>query len=426
MPHLRRLRLVVATALGDLAGWASRRLHRGSGEVIAGRVIQIVAPDALRQRLDGRPIAVISGTNGKSTTTALLAAAARTRGPVATNDKGANMPAGILASVGHAPPRATAVIEVDEGYVPALLAMTSIEVLVLLNLSRDQLDRVAEVRKTAERWRQAIAASPATTVVANADDPAVVFAARAAPLTVWVAAGSSWRVDATSCPNCGARIRFDADDWRCTQCDLARPVAQWSIDRDGRLAVTGDDTVDLVVELAVPGRHNQTNAVMALAAAAALGIPTRAALEAMQSIRAIEGRYDYVWGTGSSARLYLSKNPAGWIEIIELLKRSPRRVLIVINAEIADGKDTSWLWDVPFEALSDKHVIASGRRCQDLAVRLFYAEVDVVTEPDLDRALTLAREGDCDVVANYTAFRDVRRAVARAASGGAGSFGVAP
>ena len=94
MPRLRRLRLVVATALGDLAGWTSRRLHRGSGEVIAGRIIQIVAPDALRQRLDGRPIAVVSGTNGKSTTTALLAAAARTRGLVATNDKGANMPAG--------------------------------------------------------------------------------------------------------------------------------------------------------------------------------------------------------------------------------------------------------------------------------------------------------------------------------------------
>jgi UDP-N-acetylmuramyl tripeptide synthase len=414
MPRLRRIRLVVATALGDIAGWTSRRLRRGSGEVIAGRVIQIVAPDALRLRLEGRPIAAVSGTNGKSTTTAFLAAAARTRGPVATNDKGANMPAGILAAVGHAPPGATAVIEIDEGYVPALLTTAPVDVLVLLNLSRDQLDRVAEVRKTAERWRQAIAASPATTVVANTDDPAVVFAARNAARAVWVAAGSSWHVDATSCPNCGERIRFDTDDWRCTHCDLARPVPQWSIDGDGRVAVTGDDSVDLDVDLAIPGRHNQTNAVMALAAAAALAIPTRTALDAMTSIRAIEGRYDYVWGTGSSARLYLSKNPAGWIEIIELLKRSPRRVLIVINAEIADGKDTSWLWDVPFESLREKHVIAAGRRCQDLAVRLLYAEVDVVTEPDLGRALTLARDDDCDVVANYTAFRDVRRALGMA------------
>ena len=86
-------------------------------------------------------------------------------------------------------------------------------------------------------------------------------------------------------------------------------------------------------------------------------------------------------------------------------------MLIVINAEIADGKDTSWLWDVPFERLQGRQVIASGRRCHDLAVRLLYADVDVVTEPDLDRALALARADDRDVVANYTAFREVRRAL---------------
>ena len=148
-----------------------------------------------------------------------------------------------------------------------------------------------------------------------------------------------------------------------------------------------------------------------MAAADAIGIPIRTALDAMTSIRTIEGRYDFVWGEQSTARLYLSKNPAGWIEIIELLMRSPRRVLIVINAEIADGKDTSWLWDVPFERLQGRHAIASGRRCHDLAVRLLYADVDVVTEPDLDRALALARADDRDVVANYTAFREVRRAL---------------
>ena len=412
--RLRQLRLGVATVLGDIAGWTSRRLGRGSGSVISGRVIQAVAPDALQRQLEGRPIAVVSGTNGKSTTTALLAAAVRTRGTVATNDMGSNMPAGIVAALGHVPAGATAVLEVDEGYVPALLSAAPVDVLVLLNLSRDQLDRVAEVRKTAERWRQAIVDSPATTVVANADDPAVVFAGRAAPHVVWVAAGSNWRVDTTSCPNCGARIGFSDEQWQCSQCDLKRPSPQWSISLDGRLAVIGNDTVDARVELAVPGRHNQTNAVMALAAASALGIAIPSALDAMTSIHAIEGRYEQVWGEGSTARLYLSKNPAGWIEIIELLMRSSHSVLIVINAEIADGKDTSWLWDVPFERLRGKHAIAAGRRCHDLAVRLSYAEVDVVTEPDLDRALARARDDDLDVIANYTAFRDVRRVLGAA------------
>jgi lipid II isoglutaminyl synthase (glutamine-hydrolysing) len=407
---LRRVRLAVATALGNFAGWASRRLGRGSGEVIAGRVIETLAPDALGQRLGNRPIALVSGTNGKSTTTALLAAAMRTRGPVATNDKGANMPAGIISALGRAPSGSTAVLEVDEGYVPAVLSAADTDVLVLLNLSRDQLDRVAEVRKTADRWRQAIATSSGTTVVANADDPAVVFSARESAHTVWVAAGSNWRVDATSCPNCGARIHFEADDWRCTNCDLARPRVQWSTTTDDRIAIDGD-VIDARVDLGVPGRHNQTNAMMAMAAADGLGVPVRDALAAMASIRAIEGRYDFVWGPSSTARLYLSKNPAGWIEIIELLMRSTRTILIVVNAEIADGKDTSWLWDVPFERLRGRHAIAAGRRCHDLAVRLLYAGLDVATESDLDRALSRARADDRDVVANYTAFRDVRRAL---------------
>ena len=409
-----RLRLRVATALGDVAGWSSRRLGRGSGSVISGRVIEAIAPTALAQQLEGRTIAVVSGTNGKSTTTALLAAAMRGGGSVATNAKGSNMPAGIVAALSHVPGDATAVLEVDEGYVPVVLAAATVDVLLLLNLSRDQLDRVAEVRKTAERWRQAIVLCPNTTVVANADDPAVVFAARGAAKAVWVAAGSNWHVDATSCPNCGARIRFELDEWHCSHCDLARPTPQWSIATDGHLVVAGGDMPDARVELAVPGRHNQTNAVMAVAAANVLGVEVHTALAAMTSIHEVEGRYEFVWGEGSTARLFLSKNPAGWIEIIELLMRSSHSVLIVINAEIADGKDTSWLWDVPFERLQGKHAIASGRRCHDLAVRLSYAEVEVVTEPDLGQALARARADDRDVVANYTAFRDVRRALGEA------------
>jgi UDP-N-acetylmuramyl tripeptide synthase len=394
--------------LGQAAGWSSRLLGRGSGEVIAGRVIETIAPDALAQRLRGRVIAVVSGTNGKSTTTAFLAAAMRTRGPVATNDRGANMPAGIISALGRAPEADIAVLEVDEGYVPALLAAADVDVLVLLNLSRDQLDRVAEVRKTAERWRESIETSTSTTVVANADDPAVVFAARVAAHVVWVAAGSNWRVDATSCPNCGARIRFVRDTWACSKCDLARPQPRWSLSDDARLVIDGSADAERI-ELSLPGRHNRANALMALAAADALAVSRRDALGALSDIRAVEGRYEQVWGPHSSARLYLSKNPAGWIEIIELLASSERPLLIVVNAEIADGKDTSWLWDVPFERLKGRDAIAAGRRCHDLAVRLLYADLAVTTEPDLARALARARADDREVIANYTAFRDVRR-----------------
>ena len=262
-----RLRLRFATVLGDVAGWSSRRWVGGAVSVISGRVIEASRPTALAQQLEGRTIAVVSGTNGKSTTTALLAAAMRAGGPVATNDKGSNMPAGIVAALSHVPGDATAVLEVDEGYVPALLGAAEVDVLLLLNLSRDQLDRVAEVRKTAERWRQAIISCPNTTVVANADDPPSCSPAASAAKAVWVAAGSNWHVDATSCPNCGARIRFELEQWHCSHCDLARPNRNGAIAADGDLVIAGDDMLDARVELAVPGRHNQTNAVMAIAAA---------------------------------------------------------------------------------------------------------------------------------------------------------------
>lgn len=403
---MNRVRLRAAAHAGNAVGALSRALGRGAGSVISGRVIETFVPHALRDVLAGRPVAVVSGTNGKSTTTALLRAALATRGPVAANDKGANMPAGIVAALAGVEPGIPAVIEVDEGYVPRVLAAAPVSVVVLLNLSRDQLDRVAEVRKTATRWRDALAQSAAC-VVANADDPCVVFAARDARRVVWIAAGSNWRVDAASCPNCGARIEY-ADpagspaevQWRCEGCELSRPRADWSLDQTA-------------IELRVPGRHNQHNALMALAAALELGVDQQSALAAMKLVGDVEGRYLAIWGEPSEARLLLSKNPAGWIEILNLLDASPRDALIAINANVADGKDTSWLWDVPFERLRCKRVIATGARAHDLAVRLVYADVSTEVVTDLRAALSVAQARDCDVIANYTAFRDIRKVLAR-------------
>ncbi len=398
------LRLRAAAAVGAAAGLASRALGRGSGSVISGWVTETLAPGTLAEVLARYRVALISGTNGKTTTNAFVAAALRTAGPVVTNAKGANMPAGILAALARTSGGGFAAIEVDEGYLPRLIEVGGPEAVALLNLSRDQLDRVAEVRKIAERWRDALAGT-SITVFANADDPAVVFAARGAR-TVWIAAGSNWRVDAASCPSCGARIHFDDASWRCTGCDLARPETSWELDETGAgvAGVSGHPRIDL----ALPGRHNQHNALVALAVALHLGADETAAIAAMARVDDVEGRYARPW-PGSDARLYLSKNPAGWIEIINLVEVSPRDVLIAINANIADGKDTSWLWDVPFERLAGKRAVAAGERCHDLAVRLRYADVDVETIESLPSALQAARSRDLDVIANYTAFRDVRR-----------------
>ena len=199
-----RARLAVAATRSVNA--VSRALRVGSGTVLGGRAGLAVDPSLLDRLAAGRPVALVSGTNGKTTTTRLLAVAveAGTAGAVVTNATGANMPAGHVAALAAGPPSVPVVLEVDEGYLAGLVRSLGPAVVVLLNLSRDQLDRTNEVRMLAGRWRDGLAAASGhtaeTTVVANADDPLVVWAAAAAPRVVWVAAGLGWRLDAVGLP----------------------------------------------------------------------------------------------------------------------------------------------------------------------------------------------------------------------------------
>jgi UDP-N-acetylmuramyl tripeptide synthase len=354
-------------------------------------------------------VVVVSGTNGKTTTTALLAAAARTGVPVVTNTQGANLPSGIVSALADADLDDLALLEVDERYVPQVLAGAREPVAVLLNLSRDQLDRMNEVRDIAARWRRALTDGRGA-VIANADDPIVVFAAPP-ERTVWVAAGSKWRGDARSCPACTARIRYDDDGgaaWRCESCTFARPAPDVTIDGDEVVLASG---TRVALPNALPGTHSRANAAFALAALEALQLPLDGATKAMASVADVDGRYQRVWGTSREGRLYLGKNPAGWEELLEVIAPQSRPVMIAINANDPDGRDPSWLWDVPFERLAGRSVLAAGERCRDMAVRLRYAGVEHDTEPDLSRALAWARERDADVVATYSAFQQVKRAL---------------
>jgi UDP-N-acetylmuramyl tripeptide synthase len=388
---------------------ASKLVHFGSGSVIGGRAALLVDRDLLRVLTRGREVLVVSGTNGKTTTTRLLGAALGTDRPVVSNSLGANMTPGIVAALGAADPAATAVLEVDERWVEPVLAQTGAGTVVLLNLSRDQLDRTQEVRKLAERWRHALAATPPERVVANADDPLVAWAASVAPSVVWVATGQDWTSDAAGCPNCSGRIAFEPGAWRCTVCGLSRPEPDVEVDDEGVMLPAGRVALDL----ALPGRVNRINAAFALAAATALGAEPSAAAAAAGLVTEVAGRYRVARLGGEPVRLLLAKNPAGWHEALELLAPSPAPVVVAINARIADGHDPSWLWDVDFERLKGRHVVATGERRHDLAVRLRYAEVDhEVADAVADavrRAVTAPGHepgAPVDVAANYTAFQD--------------------
>ena len=398
---LKALKAVV-TGIGAV----SRLTGRGGGAVIGGKVALTLDKGALPKLAAGRSLYLVSGTNGKTTTTALLAAALGTAGPVVTNMTGANLKPGLVSALAGDLESPVAVLEVDEAALVQVLVDTTASVVVLLNLSRDQLDRYGEVRLAAQKWRTSLGARPEIHVVANCDDPLVVWAARAAGSVTWVSTGQRWRIDANSCPNCGGRIIWAGDEWKCS-CGLARPEPE--IEGGGDDVVVGPRSFP--VQLQLPGRCNAANAAMAVAAARMAGVDPESALAAMVGIANVAGRYREVNIGPASARLLLAKNPAGWNEILDFLAAPPAGVVVAVNARGPDGYDTSWLWDVDFERLEGRPVIAAGERALDVAVRLRYAGVPHEVCAD---ALVAARRlppGKVELVANYTAFQTVLGAV---------------
>ncbi len=419
-----RERLARRAALAVSA--ASRRLGRGGGSVIGGRIGLLLAPDLLGLLAADRRVALVSGTNGKTTTTHLLAAALGGAPSVATSRAGANMPPGLVVALAESPPGAPAVLEVDEAYLDAVAGAVAPQVVALLNLSRDQLDRVGEVRMTANRWRHALSGLE-TTVVANADDPLVVWAAGAARKVVWVAAGLLWQGDAVGCPACDGQIVFPGPDpasegWSCP-CGFSRPHPDARV--AGHELVTADGR-HLSLDLRLPSRANRANAAVAAVAAGVLGVDEAGALRSMAPVTDVEGRFATVTHGAVTARLLLAKNPAGWAELLDMLAGGTDPVVIGINARTADGHDPSWLWDVAFERLAGRTVVATGDRRGDLAVRLRYAGVAHMTVPRQIDALGASGADRVEYVGNYTAFQDLRRALARGDDAGASTGPVVP
>ncbi|MGI9157425.1 MAG: MurT ligase domain-containing protein [Marmoricola sp.] len=403
VPRRGSARVQAAVRAGRLAACASRRTGLGAGGVIGGHVLLALAPQAARELAGGRDTVLVSGTNGKTTTTAYLTAALRTLGPVDTNADGANTQPGLVQALaaGNA---GTLVLETDEGWLPWAMRETEPVSAVLLNLSRDQLHRHHEVAHVAGTWRDALIG--ASHVVANADDPAVVMAALAATDQTWVGLGAGWTGDTRVCPRCGGECLREAGSWSCRRCDLCRPRPQWWIEDDELVSATDRVTLGL----ALPGAVNRRNAAMAVTAAALLGVAPQPAIEAIRDIATVAGRYDVFEGEHHRARLILAKNPASWIEALALVSESDTPVVLAFNSDGVDGLDPSWLYDVAFADLAGRPVVVTGRRGTDMHVRL---EMDGLTDvrlaPDVRAAIAMVPAGDVHVIANYTAFQDARK-----------------
>lgn len=388
--------------------------------MIGGLVAEKIDPKIMARLAAGKQTLLVTGTNGKSTTTRMAAAALATLGEVATQPDGANMDAGIIATLSLDRQAPIAALEVDELHVPHVSDATNPQALILLNLSRDQLDRVGEINHIERRLREGIDRHPDTVVIANCDDVLVTSAAFDAPHVIWVAAGAGWVGDSVSCPRTGEPVvrtaasgaNTQGGDWYSTgDANFRRPTPSWWYDD---AEIYGPNGFRAPLQLAVPGRANRGNATQAVAAAVAMGVDPAAAVRAVGTVGNVAGRYGSVQLGSHRIRTLLAKNPAGWQEALSMIDTDADSLVIAVNGQVPDGEDLSWLWDVRFEAFETMKVIAAGERAADLGVRLLYAGATHTTVEDTMAAIASCPPGRVEVLANYTAFRDLHIAMERA------------
>ncbi|HLZ55862.1 MAG TPA: MurT ligase domain-containing protein [Ktedonosporobacter sp.] len=413
------LRAGLAVMAGRTAGALSRRLHLGGGTSIVGVVAQSIYPDIVEhlatQLKEGSVI--ITGTNGKTTTSSFIAAILRDGGlRVWHNREGSNLMRGIASSLvmralptGHLRRAGSAIsiLEVDEAALPQVVQAVPPRIAVFTNLFRDQLDRYGEVDSVISYWQRAISQLSAdTTLVLNADDPAIanLGASYAGNVLYYGIDDLSLDqqnqtnpnerhqvMDTRTCPQCGNAYTYDVrfyshmGHYQCPQCHTQRPqpdiratlVQLDSFDRWRLQVSTTTETRELIIPL--PGFYNIYNALAAITAARALYIPWEPIITGIEQSKPVFGRGERIQAEGRTIRLLLAKNPTGFNEVLRTLfsEGVPRHVLFVLNDNTADGRDISWIWDVDFErgiGLTNTLVI-SGTRTLDLALRLKYAGI---------------------------------------------------
>ena len=434
-----RLETAAAHAVARLSRWA----RRGGGTTLPGKLVWKLDPGALDTLARALPqgVALVSATNGKTTTAAMASTILSPTRRLAWNNSGANLASGIASTLLLARDAELGLLEVDEFVLPEVSRRVAPRVVCLGNLFRDQLDRYGELEHIAERWRASVLELPASTAtVVNADDPLVAALAdsRANVVRYGVDDPAAARTglqhasDSKYCVRCGRPYCYEAvyvghlGDYRCEACGHARPtvdIAAREIETHGLDGVSFTlDTPDgsARVHLSLPGLYNVYNALAASSLCLVLGVPLDDVVGGLERFRAAFGRFERFAAGDRAVLLLLVKNPAGANEVLRTLEEDdlPPAIVVALNDRIADGRDVSWIWDVDFEPLLARAetIVATGERAAELALRFTYGgfaadRLEVVPDLDaaLDRGLALTPPGgELVVLPTYTAMLALR------------------
>ncbi len=439
------MKITAARAVGELA----RRAGRGGGTSLPGKVLIRLEPHAIAELAARLPrgTAVISATNGKTTTAAMTASILERAGiSLVHNRAGANMAGGVASTLlGAARPGGgmageMGLFELDEFWLDRVTPELRPRAILLGNLFRDQLDRYGELETIADRWAQVAAGLPAEAALAlNADDPLIADLGRqSANVSYFGIEDPSVAVpemqhasDSKHCRRCGTAYAYEAiylghlGVYRCPNCGQDRPrpdVAAERIELDGTRGARFELRTPAgtsAVTLPLPGLYNVYNALGAAALCLELGIPLADITAGLEAVKAAFGRAERVQIGETELSILLVKNPAGANEIVRTLALEPAEldILAVLNDRTADGRDVSWVWDADFEILAPRlrRATCAGTRAAELALRLKYAGVDpsrlhvIPSLPEaLDAALRDSPTGHLYALPTYTALLELR------------------
>lgn len=432
----------IAIVCGKLFLIATKILNLGAGGTWPGEIATRISPHILKKLAKGfsKGIILVAGTNGKTTTSLMITQVLTRNGfTVVHNSSGANLLNGVVSAciqktdcLGKL--RADyAVFEVDENSLPIVLKYISPQVVVLLNLFRDQLDRYGEVDVIAEKWQKALVKlSRETKLILNADDPQIAALGKSVDTRVHYFGIDNPKLflpkkehatDSTFCPQCGSRLNYSGiyfshlGIWNCPKCKFRRPkpnISNWP--------------------QVLPGLYNLYNTLAAVSTLRSIGISDQLIKKALQDFKPAFGRQEEFFiddptspfglrGASKKIKLFLSKNPAGFnASLRTVLEMKPRVLLLLLNDRVPDGKDVSWIWDVDFEMIPENvKFVVSGDRVYDMALRIKYAQNtqeinNLIVESELDKALDKSLKTAADgetifVLATYSAMLDIRKLI---------------